>query len=279
MLGGALVVLTVRGGRHLAPEGLDQRLLATLEEELDLFDVRAVVGLGDRLDARALAPLDVIEETGALQRPLAVVDVDRAGPEREEPADQVHRLVDARCRGIRPEVAAPVVRQLAGPLDPREVVGQGHLDVRVALVVLEPDVEARLETLDEVRLEEERLGHAVDLGDLDVGDPVDDAPDEVQLARRRGLLPVRADPVAQALGLADVQHVAPGVLHQVHAGAIGQSLEGRFELGGHAPNLGHVRHRHRRDYFLGLAAFTGSAPFSVTPTWPASRPSMLATTS
>ena len=90
-------------------------------------------------------------------------------------------------------------------------------------------------------LEEQRLADAVDLGDLDVGDPVDDAADPMALAeRRRLLLPVAPHAVAQALGLADVQHVAPGVLHQVDAGSIGQSLEGRLEFGGHPPMLGQV---------------------------------------
>ena len=42
--------------------------------------------------------LDVVQQARPLERPLAVLDVDRAGPEREEPADQVHRLVDARRR-------------------------------------------------------------------------------------------------------------------------------------------------------------------------------------
>ena len=234
---GALVLLAVGRGRHLAPERLDQRLLATLEEQLDLLDVRAVVGLGDRLDARALAALDVVEQAGPLQRALAVLDVDRAGPEREQPPDEVHRLVDARRRGVRPEVPTAVVDELARPLDAREVVGEGDLDVRIALVVLEADVEARLEPLDQVGLEEQRLADAVDLGDLDVGDPVDDAPDPVAFAhRRRLLLPVAAHAMAQALGLADVQHVAAGVLHQVHARSIGQALEGRFEFGGHAPD-------------------------------------------
>ena len=213
---------------HLRAQRLDERLLAALEEQLDLLDVGAVVGLGDGLDAGALAALDVVQQAGPLERPLAVLDVDRAGPEREQPPDEVHRLVDARRRGVRTEVAAAVGRQLAGPLDPREVVGQGDLDVRVALVVLEPDVEARLVALDEVGLEEQRLADRVDLGDLDVDDPIDDLADAMVSAVAGDLLlPVAADAVAQALGLADVQDVAPGVLHQVHAGAVRESVERR----------------------------------------------------
>ena len=77
-------------------ERLDERLLAALEEQLDLGDVGAVVVLRDRLDARALAALDVVQQARPLEGALAVLDVDRAGPEREEPPDEVHRLVDAR---------------------------------------------------------------------------------------------------------------------------------------------------------------------------------------
>ena len=171
-------------------EGLDERLLATLEEELDLVDVGAIGVLGDRRDAWALAALDVIQEARPLERADAVLDVDRAGPEREEPADEVHRLVDARRRRVRPEVPTAVVDELARPLDPRELVAEGHLDIWIALVVLEPDIEARPIALDEVGFQQERLGDGVGLGDLDVGDPVDDAPDAVDLATGRLLLPI-----------------------------------------------------------------------------------------
>ena len=87
---------------------------------------------------------------------------------------------------------------------------EGDLDERVALVVLEADVEARLEALDEVGLEEERLGDVVDLGDLDIGDPVDARPDDVLAARAECALalPVAPDAVTQALRLADVEHLA-----------------------------------------------------------------------
>ncbi len=220
--GRPLVLGALGGDRHLHLERLDQRLLATLEEQLDLLDVGPVVVLRDRRDARTLAALDVIQEARPLEGAHAVLDVDRAGPEREQPADEVHRFVDARRRGVRPEVAAAVVDELARPLDPRELVAQGHLDVRIALVVLEPDVEPRPVALDEVGLEEERLGDRIRLGDLDVDDPVDDAPDPVDLAAGRLLLPVRAHAVAQALRLADIDDVAPGVLHEVDAGPVGQ---------------------------------------------------------
>ena len=169
----------------------------------------------------------------------AVLDVDRAGPEREQPADHVHRLVDARRRRVRPEVAAAVVDQLARPLDAREVVAEGDLDVRVALVVLEPDVEARPVALDQVGLEEQRLRDRIGLGDLDVGDAVDDAPDAVDLA---GRAPASASTSRTRLrrlcALPTYSDVAAGVLHEVDAGLVGQLGEGGREFGGHPPMLG-----------------------------------------
>ena len=236
----------VRGDLHLALERPDDALLAAFEERLDLDDVLPVRRFGDGLDARALAALDVVEEAGPLEGALALPDVDGAGPEREEPPDQVHRLVDGAGRRVRPEVAAAVVDELAGPLDTREVVGQRDLDVRVALVVLEADVEARLEALDEVDLEEQRLADRVGHRVLDVRDPVDDGPDPVALGRAALLLPVAADAVAQALGLADVEDVAAAVLHEVDAGAVGQVLEGRLEGGGHNRIVGGAAARARR---------------------------------
>src|SRR6476661_2250418 len=62
----------------------------------------------------------------------------------------------------------------------------------------------------------------------------------MDLAAGRLLLPVAANALPEALGLADVHDIAPAVLHQVHAGTIGQSLECGVELRGHTPMLGQV---------------------------------------
>ena len=241
--GGPLVLLRLGGEAHLVAQARDQRVGVALEEQLHLPDVAPVGGLRHRLDARALAALDVVQQAGPRQGAHAVLDVDGAGPEREQAAHEVHRLVHRARRRVRPEVPAAVVGQLAGALDAREVVAQRDLDVRVALVVLEADVEPRAEPLDQVRLEQEGLGDRVDLGDLEVRHPVDGLADLVipAAAARRLLLPVAANAAAQALGLPDVQHLALRVLHQVHAGPVGQVGEGRGELGGHPPIVRQVR--------------------------------------
>src|SRR5439155_10571289 len=81
--GRPLVLLPLGRVGHLGAKRLHERLLAALEEQLDLLDVGPVGILRDRLDARALAALDVIQQARALERADTVADVDRAGPERE----------------------------------------------------------------------------------------------------------------------------------------------------------------------------------------------------
>jgi hypothetical protein len=238
--GRPLVLGLPRGLLHLATQLSHQRRLAALQEELDLGDVGPVGRLPDRLDAGALAALDVVEEARPPEGSLALPDVDRAGPEGEEAADQVHRLVDAARRGVGAEVAAAVGVQLPRPLDAREVLAERDPDVRVALVVLEADVEARLVALDQVGLEEERLRDRVRQRVLDVGDAVDRLADPVHLAvpgSGRLLLPVAAHARAEVLGLADVQHGPARVAHEVDAGPGRQAGERGFELRGHAPML------------------------------------------
>jgi len=171
----------------------------------------------------------VIQEAWPFDRRPALVDVEIAGSEREDPADEVHRLVHAARRGVRPEVAAAVGRELARPFNPREILGQGDLDERVALVVLEPDVVARPVALDQVDLEQQRLADRVRHRVFQVRDLVDDAPDQVDLTAGGLLLPVASHPVPQALRLADVQNRPARVLHQVHAGPVRQSFEDGFD--------------------------------------------------
>ena len=211
-----------------------------LEEEHDLLDVAPVVGPFDGLDAGSLAALDVVQQTGSLERALPFPDLDGAGTEREDAPDEVHRLVDAARGGVRAEVAAAVVGQLARPLDAREVVGQGDLDVGVRLVVLEAHVEARLVALDEVGFQQERLADGVGQRGLDVDHLVDGRFD-AQRGRRPARLPVLAHPVAQALGLAHVEDAAAGVLQQVDAGLVRQVLERGREAWGHPGMLARLR--------------------------------------
>ncbi len=160
-------------------------------------------------------------------------------------------------RGVRAEVAAAVVGQLARPLDAREVVAEGDLDERVALVVLEPDVEARLVALDQVRLEEQRLADGVGQRVLDVDDAIDGGSMRVDSPAARLLLPVRRTRLRRLWALPTYSTHAAGVLHEVDAGLVGQLGEGGRELGGHRTIVRRKRGRDGRGPSLPLDA--GSA--------------------
>src|SRR5258708_39545168 len=91
---------------------------------------------------------------------LARDDRQLAGAVREELLQGIERLVDGLRVGVRTEVARGAIAERPRPQDPREVLTERDLHVRVRLVVLEPDVVARPVLLDEIRLEEVGLRDA-----------------------------------------------------------------------------------------------------------------------
>ena len=106
-------------------------------------------------------------------------------------------------------------------------------DVRVALVVAHPHVERRAEALDEVLLEQQRLG----LGRRDDGLDPHHARDELGRLAIGGIaLEVREDALAQRPRLAHVEHDVVGVVEQVDARLVGESerlrAEGLVDLDG-----------------------------------------------
>ena len=215
--GRLLVAQRIGVGVHLATQLGRDRLLLAVQEVDDLPDRGAVVGLRDGLDARALASVDVVEQARPLEHALALGDVEVAGAEREDLAQQLQRLVDARGRCVRAEVAAAVAHQAPRPDDAREVLAQRDLHERVALVVAQPDVEPRAMLLDQVRLEQVRLADRVGDDVIDVRDLGHHADDASVLRPARAEVGAHAAP--QRVRLADVQDPAGGVLHEVHARA------------------------------------------------------------
>ena len=92
------------------------------------------------------------------------------------------------------------------------------------LVVAELDVEARLVLLDELVLEEHRLLLGAGDDHLDVAEQIlEQRHEEAVVAPAR--VEVAADPRAQAGRLADVDHLAGPVLHEVAAGRSREGLE------------------------------------------------------
>mgnify|MGYP004716513263 CR=1 FL=1 len=101
-------------------------------------------------------------------------------------------------------------------------------DEGVSLVVLEQDVVARLEALDHVVLEQERLALAGDDRVAQVGDPGDHDPHFRALVRFRR--EVGVDPPVQVFRLAHVDHLSVGAQKLVDAGRLGQQGDLLFEL-------------------------------------------------
>jgi hypothetical protein len=204
---------------HLCVQSPGQLVVAAAQEEQEPVDHRAVLGGIDRgaAIARPDAALDVVVEAGPVG--AAVVLEVPAGPHRKDAADLAQRAPQDLDVGVRAEIPRAVVLDLAGDRDPRPLFLDAHPDVREALVVLERHVEAGLVLADERRLEQQRFDLAVGEDEVEVGGL------DHQLAQPRVLEvagQVVADPVAEALGLADVEHGALRVLEQVNPWRRGQ---------------------------------------------------------
>ena len=112
-------------------------------------------------------------------------------------------------------------------MDARKLLGDGKLQVKVVLVVLETDVEARTVVLDEVVLEDQRLDLVGGGDELEVGRP----PDELRYARRLRVSgrEVRAQAITQPQGLADVDDLRLAVAEHVDARAVRNGLQPSFD--------------------------------------------------
>ena len=163
-----LEVLPLAGREHqCADPGLEVDG-APLEEIEHLGDHAAIVGRVLPAHAWRPAAADVIVEARALALGRRQVVVARA--DGEHPADEVERAAHLADVGVRAEVAR--AGNVAPPRHqhPRKRLADGHGDRGIALVVLEPHVEARLVFLDEVVLEQQRLRLVRHDDRLDVGD-------------------------------------------------------------------------------------------------------------
>src|SRR4029453_5523099 len=132
---------------------LDQ-LAAATEERLRLLDQDSVVVPGDLAGAGGRTALDLIEEAWAgavLEHAVG------AGADQEGLLQRIDGAVDGPGRGEGPEITARQAPGAAvlGELGDRVVAGDENIGK--GFVVTERDVEARLQLLDEIGLEEQGL--------------------------------------------------------------------------------------------------------------------------
>ena len=151
--------------------------------------------------------------------PAALVvreDRELAGPVWEQLLEQIERLIDGLRVRERSEIARGAVAERARAKDAWEIFAQRDLHVGIGLVVLEPDVVARLVLLDEIRLEEVGLRDRAGHGEFHALGPLDQA-DVADVETRPE---VRSDAVAEDVGLTDIKDTPTGVFEQVDAGRV-----------------------------------------------------------
>src|SRR5581483_2076762 len=272
-----LELLRRRRLAHLALEVALHVAVAAGEEVDDRLDVAAILLAPHVADAGGLAALDVVVEAGRAGAAPRLGPL--AGAELEQLAEQVQGLAHALRARVGAEVDAAGAVALAREVDARELLVEADADVGVGLVVPQADVEARPVAPDELLLGEQRL--RLGLGDQEVhgrGRP------GAVADRVRAPAEVGGDALADRGRLADLDHLPPGVLQQVHARLIGQALALLGQRRRHGPKLrgglgarpGAGPHGHalatcpRALLGAGTADSTaGGAPAVSGPRWPA----------
>jgi hypothetical protein len=139
-----------------------------------------------------------------------------AGWDHEVAMNEVDDAIGEIGREVGAVVCAAILPQAPRYVHAREPLGEGEFHIGVCLVVAQQDIEARFLLLDEVVLEGQSL---FIIGDNDVVD-VDGRADERAgfLFFSAALVEIGGDARAQVVGLAYVNHLAYGVLVEVHAG-------------------------------------------------------------
>ncbi len=228
--GGALEVQVFRRCRHPCRQHFSQVFLPAFEEQADLADHRAVTVPVDLPAARPEAALDMVIQAGpSPQHRLFVF----AGTEGENFFQEAHGLIQRTYVGVWSEVPGAVFHMAAADEHPGEVLRQGHLQVRVALVVLIHDVVAGAVLLDQVLLQDQGLHLRVGDNDIEVGHLTQHHPGFRRLLDSR--LKIRADPVLEREGLADVNYFPLVIPVKVDPRPGRQELQLFFQL--------HLRHR------------------------------------
>ena len=227
----------LRRGGHARFEFIDELRALAFEQQQRVLDLGTVVGGIDRQRARAETALDLIFQA----RPGAVTEhAVRTRPQRKDLADGFQRVLDRGARMERPEIFGAVFDHLARQQQPRPRVPLRQLDVPVRGIVLEADVVAGLELLDQRVFEQQRLFFVPGDQRLHVVHPGEQEPDMRAPVPAAGVLP---DPGAEVLRLSDVDDRPVLVREFIDAGGGGQGRQPGFESRGWGVGGFHSRPR------------------------------------
>ena len=206
LLGGALHLLTqllLHGGK------------IALQQLHRLSDALPVGLLSHLRTAPAVAVAQMVIEAGAL-----FSDVPGkllfAGGQMQCQRYGIQNLICIAPGTIGAEIAGPVLRR--APYHRKAGIAgiQIQADIGIAFVILQQNIIFWLVPLDERTLQHQRLKLAVGQNDVKVVDLADHGPGLFRVAGQ--FQKILADPVAQCLGLAHIDHRVAGVHHNVDAG-------------------------------------------------------------
>ncbi len=218
--GGPLKVQLLRRLVHLLGQKLHRLHAAPLHKGQGLLEGLGILLRGDLAGANPHALLDVEVEAGtalaAILRKAA-----GAGGQQEGPVGLVHRLLHHHGGGVGTDVGHLLFGLLHLKGDAGVGAG-GDAHVKIPLGVLQEDVILGGVELYQAGLQHQGLK-------LAVGDDVIKVPDVFHHAVDLNLVLVHraeigGDPVFQGLGLADVDNLPLGVLHDVDPWLLGQQL-------------------------------------------------------
>ena len=212
---------SLRRDGHLALQAADQRVGPAGHEVAEVVDDHPVLLGGDPPDARRRTLADVAEQARPVDLLRSTEDAGAAGAGREHPQQGVQGLADRPGVGVRAEVAHALAVRPPHHLQPRKFLADRHREFRVRLVVPVPDVEPRIELLDPVVFQLERLdlgGHHRPLHPPGAGHHLRGA--RVQPGH---VGEVGVQPRAEALGLPDVDDRAGRVPEPVHPRRVGDA--------------------------------------------------------
>ena len=197
--------------------------LPAMKSQKSIDDLAVFLG-GDLTGARGRALADVAEQARPADLLRPPEHPGRAGPGREHPQQHVQRFPDRPGVGVRPEVPDALAVRAAHHLQPRVLLAEGDGEFRVGLVVPVPHVEPRVELLDPVVFQLQRLDLGGHHRPLDAGR----AGHHLRGPRvqRTEVGEVRVQPLPQALGLADVDDPVAGIAEAVDAGRVRNRARG-----------------------------------------------------
>ncbi len=207
--GGAFVFHRFAGHGHFACQLRLNRGGLALQEQLGIGHQRVVVIKPDPADARRAAPLDLVQQAGP--RPAAERRIG-ARAQQEHPLKLVQGPVHRPGTGKGAVIIALFRLGTTMLLDLGKRVRLGHQNVRERLVVAQKHIVARLELLDEVLFQQQRLGLGARGQEHHRAGFADHPCDPCRMSRAARIV---RNPSPEVARLADVKHRPLRIQHPV----------------------------------------------------------------